>query len=353
MSTLRDWPKKDALIPTGSHLQEPVDNLRDLAKQVSLIIKSEVGHPQERLLVKIVSAGPNGEADYMDGRYWLQKIAVLAGKQNDAVKIKNDNAEQNAGSKVDSIFTGTNCPEWHAMTHGLPVDGSQIFECFGWWDVGSPNRKHYFFSAVSRDDVVAKLTANRSYAGKYDGFVYPGSPNDDGTGDLTMPDGLAAGQSCLVINADEGSETGVGSNTHRLKLNTFLPGEYLGLSKETPPRPIILVHGGVGKHASPKNLPNGTLGAPDTTTYNRDTDDEGCTFTPFIEAYDATSHTLWWHTRTPIYDSRGFLYSVSAAAEHTKVMVPITVIKSIDSVVCNGDGTITINATSGTIVSVE
>jgi hypothetical protein len=145
---MRDW-RPGGQIPLGDQLQEGPDAVRELAAQVSAILFNDVREPQERFLVRVVNAGPNGESDYSDARYWLKRIAVLGAMPTDNVNIATDDTAFNAGSPEPYIITGINFSEFSSMTHGLPVDGSQIFECFGWWDAGSPNRKHYFFVAAS------------------------------------------------------------------------------------------------------------------------------------------------------------------------------------------------------------
>jgi hypothetical protein len=165
MGALRDWPKKGPLIPLGSHLQEPVDELRELSRKVALILQAELREPQERFLAQIVNAGPPDlslgtppPGDYTDARYWLKRVVVLGSQPDANVQFAADDTDANAGGIEPFIVTAINLSEWKGKTHGLPTNGSQVFEVFAWWDVGDPNNKHYFFSSPPAN-FWAKLTA--------------------------------------------------------------------------------------------------------------------------------------------------------------------------------------------------
>lgn len=76
--------------------------------------------------------------------------------------------------------------------------------------------------------------------GKYDGTAYGGTWTDSGTGNLALPDGLTAGSSCLVLNTLEDGQVSHWL-TDLMLPNVYLEGEYVGMSTEMPPRPIIEV----------------------------------------------------------------------------------------------------------------
>lgn len=87
----------------------------------------------------------------------------------------------------------------------------------------------------SRPAILAKIVSVISSAGgKYNGTIYGGTMVDDGTGNLALPDGMTAGDDCLVVNEDED-----GQPTHWIKPDTYAEGFYGGMSTEDTPRPII------------------------------------------------------------------------------------------------------------------
>ena len=95
-------------------------------------------------------------------------------------------------------------------------------------------------AAAMSPEVVVQLTSVVSSAGgKYNGTIYGGVMNDNGTGNLSLPDGLTAGQSCLVLNQDE-----QGQPTHWAIVGSsynYAAGVYWGMSTEATPRPTILI----------------------------------------------------------------------------------------------------------------
>jgi hypothetical protein len=164
IKSIDDWAKPGALIPTGSHLQQPVDVIRDLARQVALITQTEAREPQERFLAKVVKAPSQSSgspsADYTDARYGLQRIFVPGADPDKAVDFQDDDNDD-----VSPIVTGTNTAEWKAGTHTLPTDGSMVVEVLGWWDSGDPQQTHYFFWALPPGAFMVQCTKDGGVAG--------------------------------------------------------------------------------------------------------------------------------------------------------------------------------------------
>lgn len=166
---------------------------------------------------------------------------------------------------------------------------------------------------------VAKITSAISgYTGKYGGAQLTGGPTDSATGALNMPDGMTLGASdkILICNVDEDAGTGVAASTHRLSIGTYVEGSYFGQTTESTPCPIFWTHGGVGEPSTGLiTLPHGSYGSPNATTWSRNTDGKPVKFDPSWTGYDSTSGNLFTMIRTPIYDARGMLISVSAEVQ--------------------------------------
>lgn len=109
-------------------------------------------------LGKIVTAGPQGQADYADERYWVREVTILPGAANTWDQIKlNDlanyvvrNAPQAAGGTGDltitPVYTVTNPGEVLTHTHTLPPDMPVIF--LGFHDATNPTPATRWFMLV-------------------------------------------------------------------------------------------------------------------------------------------------------------------------------------------------------------
>lgn len=200
-------------------------------------------------------------------------------------------------------------------TFELPAN--QLVEGIGGTQTSvSPAGTRYVWSNETRD-ITAKITSVVSYAGLYNGTIYLPPTTDSAAADLTMPDGMTASVSCLIINEEEDSALGMVSGGHLLQVNTYVVGMYGGMSKETPPRPIVLVRGGTGAIASTLVLPHGYYGSPDATTWNRYANACPVKYDAFWWGTDSGSNTVFMMTRTPTFDARGNLLSVSAEVQTT------------------------------------
>jgi hypothetical protein len=185
------------------------------------------------------------------------------------------------------------------------------------FDAGSGTRQ--IWTTAPPIPAVAKITSNLSYAGKYNGTIYAIPTTDDGTGDLVMPDGLTVGASCLVIYTQEDSANGTATATHRLEIGSYPVGTYGGMSKETPPRPVIIIGSGRGRKDSPTVLNDNTGGtvAALNDTWSRETDG-----TPVDEWYqtrtfwDQSAGILYGYLRKRSFDACGVHYATSAETRY-------------------------------------
>lgn len=153
--SLKDWGKRGPLIPHGSHLQEPVEAIREMARQAGLLLGDDEFIAQERWLGTIVDDGPATDSsgttpgDFTDARYWVKKQAVLGGDPDAVVDLEDDTTESDEGDINPTTVPATNMGEWapDGGTHSQSTDGTVLVEVFAWWDVGDPQNKRYFFMA--------------------------------------------------------------------------------------------------------------------------------------------------------------------------------------------------------------
>lgn len=182
------------------------------------------------------------------------------------------------------------------------------------------NTKFYVFYFEPTFPATAKIISNVSgAAGKYNGTIYAIPTTDDGTGDLTLPDGLTVGASCLVIYTQEDSANGTATATHRLEIGSYPVGTYGGMSEETPPRPTIIIGSGRGRKDSPTVLNDNTGGGVDALadTWSRETNG-----TPVDEwrmtrvFWDTGADILYGYLRMYSYDACGVHYATSAETRY-------------------------------------
>jgi hypothetical protein len=261
---IHDWSKLTGLIPAGSHLQEAVDAIRELQRQISQFSSPEEFVPQERFLA-LITNGPDPDyntnaqqnsgagADWADYRYWVKRILIFGSPTNAAVAAGYDTIDEdvpamgNTPGKVD-VYTATNLPEMIVQTtnqamHGLPTNETFCVEVFGWWDVGNPQTKHYFFSACP---AVAwmQVTSPATGGGYYNGTLLTGPPQTlDPTVNLVTPinpyENLSVGENVIgqnILETNLNVPSGcVGS--HWVQLPQVVEAWYVGMSKESTPRP--------------------------------------------------------------------------------------------------------------------
>jgi hypothetical protein len=211
-------------------------------------------------VAKVVNAGPDGEDDWTDERYWLSfQAAETAGATVDPDDPDADPSNEfltfyDATNEHpdDQTVTATNLAEWAynggaGGTHTLATDGTAVVLAFLWHDDNGTER--WVFNRAVAVGVLVKITANQTGGGKYDGTVYGGTMTSTNTGNATLPEGLTAGQSCLVVNDDED-----GQPTHWVQLNTYAEGFYGGMSTESTPRPVVRIQRAKYRTASPQTF---------------------------------------------------------------------------------------------------
>jgi hypothetical protein len=151
---LDDWKDRQPL--SAAHLQQPVDLLRKLAALPGFGLFFEGGDPGDLLfelrMGKIVAAGPNGEADYPDERYWVREQYIQGGATTAAPVVLADENPWDPGNsddqllvpvehwdeEVPAILTVTNLPELTDHTHALPAGLPVVY--FAAYDRGDPPR---------------------------------------------------------------------------------------------------------------------------------------------------------------------------------------------------------------------
>jgi hypothetical protein len=129
---LRDWAKGNRL--SASHLQEPVNVLRKfLALPDALVAKFGDGAARpvyDIFLGKVVTSGPNSEADYTDERYWVKPQYIVGGDTSadpiDTDDITPDTLPDEAGGQIPDTLTVTNIAEWLDGSHQLR-SGALVF----------------------------------------------------------------------------------------------------------------------------------------------------------------------------------------------------------------------------------
>nr|WP_294560391.1 hypothetical protein [uncultured Rhodopila sp.] len=205
-----------------------------------------------------------GAKNFTTAQYWVGSATQSAGYGVGQFQPTNDPNYEPLG---DAWMIATNLAEWNSTTGGThllqPGQPVVVFHV-----VTADQQDFYVFDQTPAVNVVVQITSTIPGAGgKYNGTIYGGVMTDAGTGNISLPDGLTAGASCLVINFDEQNNVG----THWLITGSsynYAMGVYGGMSTETTPRPIIRIDRGDYRIASPNALsapaPNVDSAATDT-----------------------------------------------------------------------------------------
>lgn len=191
-----------------------------------------------------------------------------------------------------------------------------MFMPFGGTDQTDPNGSPVLWLEDDKDpDVLVRIDSNSTGGGKYVGTIYGGVMTDSGSGNFAPPDGLTAGQECLVLNLDEQA-----TPTHWLLADgtAYAEGVYWGMSDETNPVPIVVITRGKCRTASPQALAAGTGTAANTDQWQRDVETSGNFFgdTPVSfqvsgrTVYDPTTLTEWFYYRVQTLATDGRTHSV-------------------------------------------
>jgi hypothetical protein len=184
------------------------------------------------------------------------------------------------------------------------------------------------FTPSAQPAPMALVGGDLEGCGEYDGTLYAGKSTIDGT-DLTLPQGLTAGASVLIVNLEEDSGitdhlgNAMEPGSHRLKAGTYVHGTIYGMSKEATPRPQFFVRGGVGDTGSPINLVSSGNSAADVHDWSRLRDGVPVGLVPLGQVFwDTTEGKLYQYSRTVDFDSRGLLYHVGAE-ERNVIDLPV------------------------------
>ncbi len=112
-----------------------------------------------------------------------------------------------------------------------------------------------------RRDVKVKLTGNAEGGGKYTGKILTDRCEAAASGDLAMPEAMVEGVDCLFLNMEEDTLP-----THWLATGgadgyAYVEGIVVGHTDETPPKPIVMGHGGRARLAYPATIGSDTEGS--------------------------------------------------------------------------------------------
>jgi hypothetical protein len=276
--------------------------------------------------------GSDGVPQYTDGvRYYLDRAATSEGLGS--TDQFNATAETIPGYKA--IVTATNLAAIPTAGRSVPVPAATIVHCFRLANRGTaevdgdatPSAPLYVFYWSPPADVLVRIDSNAAGGGCYGGTVFSGVMSADGTSNFALPQGLSAGQSCLVENLDE-----QGQPTHWLTADgsAYAEGVYAGTSTEETPRPIVRVQRGVYRTDDPQ--PIGSSSAKSTplesdgATWKRSQTTAGTDYgdTPIqvwcvtAVGYDPTASTpqLLAYVRPFVYAADGRLDSVGAESSY-------------------------------------
>jgi hypothetical protein len=143
---LRDWVPRVSSYRDASHLQEPVDAIRDL-QRAGGGPKYPSALPFEHGYGRVVAKGPGGEADGTNAVYWVQRLMMGPADWTVPPNLLPDSSEQINNDSPPNIFPATHLAERYTGRHELAADGT--VEVFFWadFDTDDPPNKHYLFIA--------------------------------------------------------------------------------------------------------------------------------------------------------------------------------------------------------------
>jgi hypothetical protein len=276
--------------------------------------------------------GSEDVPQYTDGvRYYLDRAATQEGLGS----TDQFNAAAETIPGFTSVITATNLAAIPGNGRAVPAPTGTIVHCFRLANRGTaevdggstPSAPLYVFYWSPPANVLVRVDSNAEGGGCYSGTIFSGVMSADGTGDFTLPQGLSAGQGCLVENLDE-----QGQPTHWLTADgsAYAEGVYAGTSTESTPRPIIRVQRGRYRTGDPQAIGSASAKATpleaDTASWQRSQTAGGDAFgdTPIVAwcvtsvAYDPTAATpqLLAYVRPFTYAADGRLDSVGAESSY-------------------------------------
>ena len=123
--------------------------------------------------------------------------------------VYNASAEQIAG--LAEVVTATNLAALPPSGFTIPVPTDTIVLCARLSNRGTastdgssvPSQPLYVFYWQPPANVLVRVDSNAVGGGCYNGTIFSGLMSADGTSGFTLPQGLTAGQTCLIENLDE------------------------------------------------------------------------------------------------------------------------------------------------------
>jgi len=169
--------------------------------------------------------------------------------------------------------------------------------------------RQYVFTQPPTRSVVVQISSSASGGGKYNGYILSGSSTAVSSGTLSMPEGLTAGATCLILNEEETGQSG-----NRLASGSYAVGQVVGNTSGTP---IVMIRGALGSTTSPTSI-SGSGTSADSTTWSRSSDaTPASVILQTRTVWDSTAGVLYGYQRTLSFDARGLLTSVSAETQVT------------------------------------
>lgn len=163
---------------------------------------------------------------------------------------------------------------------------------------------------------VVEITGNAA-GGAYEGTVYRGISTATGAADLVLPEGMTAGEDCLILHAPED-----GLPTHWLKVGAYAVGKIIGRTEDEIPKAIVIIDNASARIASPSVL-TGTGATADVDTWNREIESSGDDKGDSPVTITFVTRVVWddpylkQYTRDATFDAAGNLHSVTAETETT------------------------------------
>jgi hypothetical protein len=142
----------------------------------------------EIVMAKVVSAGPNGEANYTDERYWLrrQEITIASTDEETArvtiadddspdgemVGMDDDGGDLEGEPVAETILTATSMTEREAGSHTLAVgDQVVVFVVYGRHGTDGLSKRYVFWINEGDARKTIRITAAKTGIGWYEGYI--------------------------------------------------------------------------------------------------------------------------------------------------------------------------------------
>lgn len=237
---LDEWTKGDRV--GAAKLNQSINAIKQLRQRMGGAEGpgGAVGMGMPPMLARVTTAGPNGEANYSDSRYWV-KFALIdtegsTSQPNTAILDIRDRSRSLASPTPSDaspdVVTATNLAEAaysnnagaHALSDGQPV---WVFPVYDSADVQT---KRWVFSVQPEYTRLVQVTGSASGGGKYTGSLLARPASDiPAAGNLSAAE-VTSGtiETIRIVNTRE-----VGQSTHDLASASFLPLVFVGVYLKT------------------------------------------------------------------------------------------------------------------------